>query len=281
MLIDGFTVVAQVVNFLVLVALLKHFLYDRVLAAMDERERGIRERLESADRKHSDAEEEAEEYRRRQAELEEKRKRVLDEARQRAEDRRQELVAAARREVDGRRQAWEDALEKEKQEFLQELGRRAAAEVYAASRRVLHDLADAELEQRVLDVFLERLEGADEEMRDALRRAASDEGDRLAVRSAFELSAKARGRVTRKLHEVVSDEVEVDYETDPDLLLGLEVAGRGRRVAWHARDYLDRLEERAAEMFAEAADRNEEASEAAESQAQRPEDGSEAGRVSD
>lgn len=281
MLIDGFTVVAQIVNFLVLVALLKHFLYDRVLAAMDEREQRIQERLESADRKRSEAEEEAEDYRRKQAELEDRRQRLLSEAREKAEDRRRELVEEARREVDGRRQGWEDALAKEKEAFLQELGRRAAAEVYAASRRTVRDLADADLEQRALDVFIGRIAEADQEVRDALRQAASDGGERLAVRSGFELSAKGRGRVTRKLHEVLSDEVDVAYETDPDLLLGVEVAGRGRRVAWHARDYLDRLEERAAEMFAEAAERDEKAPEADASQMRRSEDGSVAGRVSD
>ena len=45
MLIDWFTVVAQIVNFLVLVALMKHFLYGRLLRAIDEREAGIAARL--------------------------------------------------------------------------------------------------------------------------------------------------------------------------------------------------------------------------------------------
>ena len=45
MLIDWFTVFAQVVNFLILVALLKKFLYSRVTAAMDERAGEIAERF--------------------------------------------------------------------------------------------------------------------------------------------------------------------------------------------------------------------------------------------
>jgi F-type H+-transporting ATPase subunit b len=262
-LIDGFTVIAQIVNFLVLVALLKHFLYDRVLAAMDEREDRIRKRLASAERERSEAEEEAQDYRRRKAQLEDERARVLDEARRKAEERRETLVAEARREIDGRRRAWEEALAAEKEEFLRELGRRASAEVYAAARHALRSLADADLEKRVLEVFLDRLADAGDEVRDALRRAAADGGNRLAVRSGFELSSDQRRKVTRGLHETVAEGVDVDYETDPDLLLGVEVAGRGHRVAWHVRDHLDTLRERAAEMFAEAAARKEEAPEAA------------------
>ena len=39
--INWFTVVAQVINFLILVWLLKRFLYKPILHAIDEREKGI------------------------------------------------------------------------------------------------------------------------------------------------------------------------------------------------------------------------------------------------
>ena len=39
--IDWFTVVAQAINFLILVWLLKRFLYKPILHAIDEREKGI------------------------------------------------------------------------------------------------------------------------------------------------------------------------------------------------------------------------------------------------
>jgi F-type H+-transporting ATPase subunit b len=51
MLIDWFTVVAQIINFLILVALLKHFLYGRIIKAMDQREERINSRLEEAKKK--------------------------------------------------------------------------------------------------------------------------------------------------------------------------------------------------------------------------------------
>ena len=45
MLIDWFTVVAEIVNFLILVALLKRFLWGRLVQAIDEREKRISGRL--------------------------------------------------------------------------------------------------------------------------------------------------------------------------------------------------------------------------------------------
>ena len=60
MLIDWFTVIAEIVNFLVLVALLKHFLFGRLVAAIDAREERIAARLREAEQKNQDAKERVE-----------------------------------------------------------------------------------------------------------------------------------------------------------------------------------------------------------------------------
>ena len=49
MLIDWFTVGAQVLNFLILIWLLKRFLYKPILHAIDEREERIATELANAD----------------------------------------------------------------------------------------------------------------------------------------------------------------------------------------------------------------------------------------
>jgi len=51
MLIDWFTVGAQIVNFLILVWLLKHFLYKPILDAIDAREKKIAAELADAERR--------------------------------------------------------------------------------------------------------------------------------------------------------------------------------------------------------------------------------------
>jgi len=51
MLIDWFTVGAQALNFLILVWLMKHFLYKPILHAIDEREKRVAAELADADKK--------------------------------------------------------------------------------------------------------------------------------------------------------------------------------------------------------------------------------------
>ncbi len=58
MLIDWFTVFAQIINFLILVFLLKRFLYEPIISAMDEREEKIALRMQAAEQKRNEAEQE-------------------------------------------------------------------------------------------------------------------------------------------------------------------------------------------------------------------------------
>lgn len=250
-MIDWFTVAAQIINFLVLVALLKHFLYDRVVSAMDERERKIQERLEAADRKKEEAGKEAEQYRQQKEKLEEHQKELFKKAKQDAEEKRKELIAEIRKEVREKRRGWEKALAKEKDEFLRELGRMSTEELYAATRKALKDLADAELEEKCVDVFLNVLENAEEKVRKELTRFASDSGRPLLVRSSFDISGALQQKVTRKIHQLFSEDIDIDYQSDPELLMGIEIKGRSRKIAWHADDYLDRLRHKASGMFDE------------------------------
>ena len=77
MQVDWFTLIAQVVNLLVLVGLLKHFLFGRIVRAMNEREATIAGRLEEAARGRALAQQEAESLRAKHRELEEQREQIL------------------------------------------------------------------------------------------------------------------------------------------------------------------------------------------------------------
>jgi F-type H+-transporting ATPase subunit b len=62
MLIDWFTVGAQALNFIILVWLLKRFLYKPILDAIDAREKRIAAELADADKKKAEAQKERDEF---------------------------------------------------------------------------------------------------------------------------------------------------------------------------------------------------------------------------
>ena len=249
MLIDWFTVTAQIVNFIVLIVLLKYFLYDRIIKAMDRREETIRMRLEEADSKKEEAEQEADSYRRKNEEIDRNRSEMLTQAKDEAEKERKSLSKKARKEVEKARVRWEESVQKEKDAFLRELRRLAANQVYAISRQVLRDLADSELEERLVEVFLSELQDMPEEKRHAMAEVIREEGNTATVRSGFEISTKLRRKITESVRDSLAEKAEVTYETVPDMIMGIELKSKGEKIAWSLENYLDGLEERAREAL--------------------------------
>ena len=243
-MIDWFTVIAQIVNCLILVALLKYFLYDRIIQAMDKREERIQSTLQEAENERVKAREEAEYYHRNKEELTDKQEHMLAEAREEADQKLRELTRQAREEVGRTRSRWQESLEKEKRSFLQNLKRLAVREVYGLSRRALKDLADADLEERVVDVFVRRFKTLKKEDKEALVKAVREE-DKVTVRSGFELSGSSRQKITKAVREQTSGRIDVTYDTDPQIIMGIGLKARGEKVAWSIRDYLAELEGRA------------------------------------
>lgn len=249
MLIDWFTVGAQIVNFLVLVFLLHRFLYGPIVKVMDEREERIFARLKEAERREAAAEEEEEHYRRERAELAERRRRLLIEAEEEAESRRKELLHQARQEVEALQRHWHQAIEQEKDRFLRELRRRTTHQVYTVARRALADLADVELERQMVNVFVRRLRELSDEERTALRPAADDPQPALVVNSAFDLTEADRQRIENTVHEVIGNSVAVTFEPGNRLINGLELRSASHRVAWNLAHYLQELEEEIASVI--------------------------------
>ena len=87
MLIDWFTVGAQVVNFLILVWLLKRFLYRPILDAIDAREKRIARELADADATKAEAQKERDEFRHKNEAFEQQRTALMNKAAEEARKR--------------------------------------------------------------------------------------------------------------------------------------------------------------------------------------------------
>lgn len=240
MQIDWITVTAQIINFLVLVWLLQHFLYQPVIQAMDRREQRIADRLNEAGQRETEAREQMDEYRDKQARLEEERQSLLEDYRREAREEKQRLLEEARGQVEETRRHWQRQASQEKREFLENLSRQTGRTVAEIAGKALADLADAELEERVVDLFIERLKDLDE---NALRDIPAS-GGKLCVSTAHDLDQHRRGRITRALHEYIGKDLEIEYETAPDLVCGIRLGDEGHAVDWNLADYMSQITER-------------------------------------
>lgn len=249
MQIDWITVSAQIVNFLLLVWLLKRFLYAPVIGAMETREQRIAERLNEASKREALADQAAEEHHRKSDALARERDEILAEARAAADAQKREMLDETRAAVAEARASWQRQVQQEKQEFLDMLSREASQAVQAIARKALSDLADAELEEQIVRTFIRRLEG----LARSTRRGMAETTEAARIVSTFALDSAVRGRITRAVHECIADGLDVSYEQSPELLCGIEITSGGRRLSWNLAHYLDELGVRIDETLRPAA----------------------------
>jgi F-type H+-transporting ATPase subunit b len=255
---DWFTVAAQVVNFLILVALLKRFLYRPILDAVAERERSVADRFHAAEEREHQAQEEGEAYRARQRELEERRDEMLSAARADADRLAKELREQARAEAEEQRRRWHEAVSREADAFLHELRSQVARAGCEVARRAVTELADADLEGRIIEAFLRKLRAAPEGERAKLRSALAERaggGDGLAVvRTAHELSEAQESTIAEALRAELGADLGVAFEPTPELLCGILVEANGYRIGWELGKYLDDVNERVAGLLEKRSD---------------------------
>jgi F-type H+-transporting ATPase subunit b len=251
MLFDWFTVGAQALNFLILVFLMRRFLYKPILHAIDEREKRIAAELANADAKMAEADKKCDEFQHKNEELDQQRAALLARATDEAKSERQRLLDEARQAVDTLNAKRQEAQRHDAHNLNQAIIRRTQQEVFAITRKALTDLATTSLEERLGDVFTRRLREMESKARANLAEALKTATDPALVRSAFDLPAEQRAAIQDAVNEAFSADIRLRFETAPDLVSGIELTTNGLKVGWSIADYLTSLEKGVGELLKE------------------------------
>lgn len=251
MLIDWFTVGAQALNFLILVWLMKRFLYQPVLHAIDAREKRIAAKLADAEGKMAEAKRERDEFQHKNEEFDQQRAALLSKATDEAKAERQRLLDEARKSADALSAQRQETLRSDAHSLHRAISLRTQQEVFAIARKALADLATTSLEERMGEVFTRRLREMDGKAKAGLGEALKTAPGPALVRSAFELPPEQRATIQNALNETFSAAVRVRFETAPDLISGIELTTNGQKVAWSIADYLVSVEKGVGELLKE------------------------------
>jgi F-type H+-transporting ATPase subunit b len=250
-LLDGFTVLAQVINFLILVWLLKRFLYKPILHAIDEREKGIATQLAQAEAKKAEAQQDRDDFQHKNEAFDQERAALLKKATDDANSERQRLLDEARKDADALRAKRQIALQSEQRNLNQEIIRWTQKEVFAIARKTLADLAATSLEERMGDVFVHRVRALTGAAKEQLATAFKTSNHTVSVHSAFDLPPAQRTAIASAVQETFAPEAQVQFETAPELVCGIDLSANGHKVSWSIADYLATLEKSAGELLHE------------------------------
>ena len=241
--IDWFTVGAQAINFLILMGLLKHFLYRPILDAIDAREKRIAGQLADAKKQKAEAHQEKDAFGKKSDAFDADRAAMLKKATDTAEAEGKKLIDTAHAAAVAAAAKRRDSLKAEEAELVASIRRRTSDGVFAVTRKVLADLADASLEASIGKLFLHRLKSLDPAAATQMKVAlASSHPAKAVVRSAFAVPARQRAVITTAVGRALDSDVAIDFETAPALLGGIELVVSGQKLGWSIADYLQTMQ---------------------------------------
>lgn len=250
-MIDWFTTVAQIINFAILVALLRYFLYDRIVDAMKNRESDIANRWSKAEQMQQVAAEELDAAKAKRAAMDAERERLMAEARQQAETHRRELFAAVRDDAVKLQERWAESTRSEIDAFLNALRRRTCDEVCRLAQTTLTELADDELERRIVARFLRKLAGLSDEERAKLTASLGQSEGEVVIQTSRPLPEDLAGELAAAARRHLDADLNVRFEEAPDLLCGVSLQCGSHKLAWDLRNHLAEFEDELQRMIEE------------------------------
>jgi len=244
MLINWFTVGAQAVNFIVLVWLLKRFLYQPVLRGIDAREQRIAGELAAADRQKAEATASHDDLQAKSKAFDDERAALLAKATVDAKSQGERLLAEARTAAEALVAQRRAAVEGETAKLSRELTRLAAAESISIARAALQTLAGSDLDARISEVFVKRVRALDSKAKESFGAALKGSNAGCAVVSSFPIEERERAAIQTALNETFSADLHLRFETSSRVIGGIELEAGGQRLSWSVADYLKTLDEK-------------------------------------
>jgi len=243
MKINWFTVVAQAINFVVLIWLLKRFLYKPILKAIDEREKKIASQLKEAEDKKAAADKEQDDFRKKNEDFDRLKKGLMDKAVADSNAERDKLTEGVKKDAIILRAGLEKAIKDQQQSQNDEIAQKTEQEVFSITRKALTEIASVSLEEQSVNTFIRRLEAAKEEEKKQFIDAFRSNANTILIRSAFDLPPKQQEDLAGAVDKVLGSKALLQFKTTPELISGIELTTNGYKLAWSFSGYLHSLEQ--------------------------------------
>ena len=246
---DLFTFIAQLINFAVLVFLLNKFLFGRVKAAMDEREKKIADDLEKAGIQREEAQKSAALAAEELKLLESRRQEMLDDARSKAREEELRLKAAAQAAEQEQQKKWHQAFAGEQENYIRMLRVHSGKFAWKVSEKMLRELSDEKINNKAAEIFLKKLEALSGAQAEDFKAAANRSEKPVVISSSFILDDVIKEKISGVIAAKTKNPNEVIYQLNEDMVCGIEAAAEGYKISWGGDDYFSGMEKEVMDVF--------------------------------
>ncbi len=216
------TFVLEILNFLILVWLLKRFLYRPVKGIIEQRQQAIQQQLAKAEQQRSEAEALREQYESRLEDWQRERESARTELQVELDHERESQLVALRVQLDAEREKAAVLAERQQHEQCHQLEVQAMEQAARFAASLLEVGASPELQDRLFDHLLSQLESLSEGEYRALQSVPG--GQVIQVLSAYPLSETQREQLRQQLGSQLAEAPSgFEFREDRKLIAGLRL----------------------------------------------------------
>ncbi len=219
------TFVFEMINFLVLVWLLKRLLYAPVLNAIATRKKAIEQTLTEAEKVRAEAQQLQKKYEDRLRDWEKEKEAQVAQFQRDLEEQRAHAMTVLENDLTKEREKQKALDEKLLAELVRKQDEEALNLAGRFSSRLLTRLAGPEVEGRIVDVFLNEIKTLPEErvweLKNGFRNHTQPSAE---IKTAFALTDGEKQALSESLASLIGRPVSCQFSEDPKLLAGLHVA---------------------------------------------------------
>jgi F-type H+-transporting ATPase subunit b len=223
MLINWFVVLSQIVNFIIVILVLKFFLYRPILEKIRQHQKKVEDELKDAAQKQKEAKELLEQMKKQKSELDFQTAQKKKEIKKELDHLHDQLLENAKQDVAHQKEEWTEDFKRDQQEAYVEYKNRMVQELFSIVRKSIESLSHLKLEEAIISAFLSQLK--------EIPTTAH-----LQVKTALDIPEAVRQKIKDSLKQ------EVEFIQDPQLVAGIALYIDGKKMSWNVEDYLTTLQ---------------------------------------
>ena len=237
--INWFEIIAQMINFFILLFILHKLFYKPVIKSMEGRQQRIRDKQDEADEKMKKADELIALYERKTKELENNKEKQLEEASNKADEKREALIATYKEEAEEKRRDYMNEVEEEQEHFMQEVRTILGKNAVKIAAHILEMISGDDLDNKSFDAFMEKVRSLD---RETLHEEAETGEERILMISSKIMAKDQKETLEEVLREKLDTFRGIDYQVDEELIHGYELKLETLTVHTNIKKYVQESE---------------------------------------
>ncbi len=242
MKINWFTLIAQVINFIILMWLLKRYLYKPILKAIDDRENKIIAQLNDADAKKTEAKKERDEFTEKNESFNRQKDALMQKVIEESNTEAEKLKEQARTEANALKAKLEKSLQEEQESNHLDITKKIQLEVMRIAKKTLTDLSSVRLEDQIVTTFIKRINQLKENEKEQLISTLNLDDNPILIQSAFELSIEQQADIKKAVLNLTGNRNAFQFKIIQELIAGIELSTNGYKLSWSISEYLKSLE---------------------------------------